>query len=71
MEDSKLSSMTSDFPSDRRQRVSLDGKVRASVDIISEMASVYLFMTCFYVVHFRALLHCWKPYCRLCIYSHS
>ena len=39
-----------EFPNDD---VFLDGKANASVDVV-------------YIVHLRALPHCWKPYCGLC-----
>ena len=53
--------------SDRRQRVRLDGNVSASVDGVSGMLQGSVLLTVVvYIVHLRAILHCWKSYYRQC-----
>ena len=50
----------------------LDGKVSASVDVVSGLPQGSLFRTIVvYIVHFRALPYCWESYCGLYWYNYG
>ena len=59
-------SIVSELLGDRRQRVSLDGKVSASVNVVSEIPySVDFSAVIVYIILLRALPQCWQLFCGL------
>ena len=51
----------SQFLSDRRQRLRLNGKVNVSVDVVSRVIQGYFRTVVVYIEPLRALSHCWEP----------